>query len=154
MASNIDNENDVKICAACRKRIDHAAIVCPYCRSNTNYRSLFDASTGQVFRRRRPVRFFVSLSIAFLLAAIAALYAFLLLGFLVGAGAGVIVFAVIGWLATSVSGARGFDELLLSCPKCDHQESYRWPGGSLEPGKTADCICVACGARLRVSIGP
>ncbi len=153
MASSTDNENDVKICAACRKRIDQAALICPYCRSNTNYRSLIDASAGQVFSHRRPVRFFVSLSIAFLLAAIAALYAFLLLGLLVGTGAGIIIFAITAWLATSISGARGFDELLLSCPKCDHQESYRWPGGALEPGKTADCICMACSARLRVSIG-
>jgi predicted RNA-binding Zn-ribbon protein involved in translation (DUF1610 family) len=153
MISDANNEGTDKICAACRKRIDLAALICPHCRSDTNYRTLINVSNDLIIKDRRPIRSFVSFLVSVLVAAVFGLYAFLLFGFLAGAGAVIIVFTIMVSLMMWISGARGFDKLSLSCPECGHQASYQWPEGSLGSGKNGDLVCAGCNLRLRVNIG-
>jgi uncharacterized Zn-finger protein len=151
MATDIDNEGGGKICAACRREIDRAAIICPYCRSNADYQTFVDIPSSYVTRKRRPIRSFILYTLAFLFAAPCVP----LFGF--WPGAVVAMFALVGGVsfAKSYLGTRGFDELSsLPCPKCGHQSSYEWPRGALDPGKNGDFVCSSCGMRVRARIVP
>ncbi|MGA2733763.1 MAG: hypothetical protein ABSG35_14385 [Syntrophobacteraceae bacterium] len=154
MVSEISNEDGEKICVTCRKKIDQAAIICPYCRSNAVYQSFLEIPSSRVIQVRRPVRFFIVICVALALAALPALFFFVFFGLFLACLMAGIVFGVIAHLAIWISGARGFDKLFLPCPKCDKEALYTWPAERLQPGKNGDSICPGCGCRVRVRIVP
>jgi hypothetical protein len=73
--------------------------------------------------------------------------------FFFGLGCGVIfaLGAAAGLLNHAIR-SNGNDHLQVTCPSCNHIESYGWPRGALQVGRMGNVECVSCGIKLRIAI--
>lgn len=138
-----------KICSACRKSIDQAATVCPYCRSDSSYSFFVEIPDGLVVRERNDKKLAVWTLIILLVCAIVGITAFALAGFWIAAGAVIITVKII----YSITGPVYRDIVNFKCPGCGREDKYQWEPDSLDKGKPAVALqCTGCKQIGRIAV--
>jgi len=141
--------NDVKVCVLCRKEIDAAAVVCPYCRGDVNYRYFQEVPANQVIKERSPMLYGWSFVGFFVVLFFVLIFSLMLGGLWVGIAVLVLAGAGFGGILNKI----GKDSIKTAC-RCGHGEIWRWEKGTLTAGKQAFFDCKNCGGRTRIIITP
>lgn len=141
-----------KICSMCRENVDAAAVICPHCRNNTDYRSFLEIEPRYIVQKRSPVIRVLAFIVVTALAGGGMMVGFLFGGFWIAVGAFIIIFAA-GFGCMEIMGIEGFDQTLLTCPGCSHQENIQWSPKKYEEYKSLSWACPTCGYKLHFAPG-
>lgn len=140
-----------KLCSMCRKEIDKAAVLCPYCRSDTSYQYFMPILKTSMFLKKRPVIKYISVFIIFCMTFLCSAIGFIFIGFW-GIFWGVLGFIVSFVFFESILHAYGSDILNISCPGCTHSFEYSFPHGILEAKKRGLLNCSHCSQKILIMI--
>lgn len=146
--------HDLKICAMCRNEIDKGAMLCSHCGSGTNYQFFKEFPYDQITRERSKTRAVIAEVLTVGITALVAFYGIMLFSFWVGLGVAAITYKIVVEINKALFRVDGCDKATIECNACSNTESYQWPEGSLDIGKSAWFDCPRCKQRTQVMSGP
>ncbi|HXE96782.1 MAG TPA: hypothetical protein VN642_10275 [Dongiaceae bacterium] len=132
----------VKTCAMCRKEVDAGAVLCPYCKSSTNYHFYKAVPAEQIPRIKSTSRAFVSAVVLFASVVLSFLFGFAAGGIWIGIGAGIVGGKIcLAILKNFPSDAYHHQ---FCCPGCFKEQTAVWDAKEFDVNKCGFMECPDC----------